>query len=584
MKKQNKLLIFSTILIILTVIFTGCDNASNPSLPSTPAQNGSASYTITKTEGILNGTLETNKITATAGEIIRITATPSIGYMVQTITVIGADNTHVTVNGTGNDRTFTMPAQNVTVYASFTEKTFSITVAECSNGSFSIDKTEAATNQMVCVTVNPNLYYELDTITITDANGNMIPLNSSNMFTMPACSVTISGTFKIVLPLKSPSTINYILISLGADSTATKFIHSEVAPGDEVETYLLSKDDSVFDVYAWRDGTTIYFYAHNFTDCNRKIPLNTDSSEIFRQCSKLQEIELSYFDTSNVTDMSWMFSGCSALTSLDLSGFDTSNATDMSAMFNCCSKLTSLDLSDFNTSNVTNMSGMFYGCSALTSLDLSDFDTSNVTDMTVMFHDCSALTSLNLSDFDTSNVTNIRDMFYGCSALTSLVLSDFDTSNVTDMRRMFYDCSALTSLDLSDFDTSNVTNMSYMFYDCSALTSLNLSDFDTSNVTDMSWMFSDCSALTSLDLSSFDTLKVKNMSRMFLRCSALETIYASSSFDVTSVTDSNIMFSNCSRLIGGARTTFDGWHTNKEYARIDNPPDAPGYFTLKLQN
>ena len=34
-----------------------------------------------------------------------------------------------------------------------------------------------------------------------------------------------------------------------------------------------------------------------------------------------------------------MFDGCSGLTSLDLSGWDTSNVTDMRGMFNGCSKL-----------------------------------------------------------------------------------------------------------------------------------------------------------------------------------------------------------------------------------------------------
>lgn len=31
----------------------------------------------------------------------------------------------------------------------------------------------------------------------------------------------------------------------------------------------------------------------------------------------------------------------------------------------------------------------------------------------------------------------------------------------------------------------------------------------------------------------------------------------------------------------GAGTTWSSSHIDKEYARIDNPPDAPGYFTLK---
>ena len=55
-----------------------------------------------------------------------------------------------------------------------------------------------------------------------------------------------------------------------------------------------------------------------------------------------------------------MFSWCYSLTSLNISKFNTDNVTDMRYMFSGCSSLTSLNLSNFNTNNVTNMSGMFY--------------------------------------------------------------------------------------------------------------------------------------------------------------------------------------------------------------------------------
>ena len=54
-----------------------------------------------------------------------------------------------------------------------------------------------------------------------------------------------------------------------------------------------------------------------------------------------------------------MFYNCSSLTSLNLSNFNTNNVTNMSSMFRYCSKLTSLNLSNFNTNNVTNMRNLF---------------------------------------------------------------------------------------------------------------------------------------------------------------------------------------------------------------------------------
>ena len=43
-------------------------------------------------------------------------------------------------------------------------------------------------------------------------------------------------------------------------------------------------------------------------------------------------------------------------------------------MFSCCFNITNLDLSSFDTKNVTDMSYMFYNCNKLTNLYLSSFD------------------------------------------------------------------------------------------------------------------------------------------------------------------------------------------------------------------
>jgi surface protein len=69
--------------------------------------------------------------------------------------------------------------------------------------------------------------------------------------------------------------------------------------------------------------------------------------------------------------MAYLFAFCYKLGSIDLSGFDTSNVTDMSAMFGVCKALKSLDLSSFDTSNVTDMTSMFQGCSSLAEIKMN---------------------------------------------------------------------------------------------------------------------------------------------------------------------------------------------------------------------
>ena len=69
-----------------------------------------------------------------------------------------------------------------------------------------------------------------------------------------------------------------------------------------------------------------------------------------------------------------------------------------------CSSLKSINLSSFNTINVTNMIRMFDECSSLKSIDLSSFNTNNVTDMSYMFRKCSSLKKENVKINKNENI------------------------------------------------------------------------------------------------------------------------------------------------------------------------------------
>ena len=87
------------------------------------------------------------------------------------------------------------------------------------------------------------------------------------------------------------------------------------------------------------------------------------------QESTIHEIRSFKTGTNRLKGARSMFQGCAQLISVDLSGFNTSNVTIMDGMFSGCSSLTTLDLSNFNTSSVTDMGNMFDGCSSLTTLN-----------------------------------------------------------------------------------------------------------------------------------------------------------------------------------------------------------------------
>lgn len=181
------------------------------------------------------------------------------------------------------------------------------------------------------------------------------------------------------------------------------------------------------------------------------------------------------------------------------------NATSCRNMFSDCDKLTELNLSKLNTVNIVSMEGMFKNCRKITTLDIDNLITSKVTDMSSMFRACTKLVNLNLRNFDTSNVTHMFAMFEHNLNLTALDLSSFDTSKVTWMHYMFQDCKRLKSLDLSNFDTSNLEIMEYMFSGCESLEVLDLSNFNTSKVRMLNSAFMNCKRLTVLDIRGFYT-------------------------------------------------------------------------------
>lgn len=121
-------------------------------------------------------------------------------------------------------------------------------------------------------------------------------------------------------------------------------------------------------------------------------------------------------------------------------------------------KIEALDLTHFDTSQIISMFSMFNYCSYITELDLSNFDTSKVTNMTYMFSSCYNLKSLDLSHFDISKVTNMYNMFWNCRSLTSLDLTNWDLSNITDesnRRRMFEYCNSLRTIKINDEASAN---------------------------------------------------------------------------------------------------------------------------------
>jgi surface protein len=134
-------------------------------------------------------------------------------------------------------------------------------------------------------------------------------------------------------------------------------------------------------------------------------------------------------------------------------------------MFAGCKKLMSLDVSNFNTENVTNMRSMFEDCEILKNLNINNFCITNVVRINNMFEDCCALTELDLSSFDTSNVIKMDEMFNNCTALTTIYVSDkWTMEKVEDGNSMFDGCISLVGGKGTTYD-ENHTDHTYAHID-----------------------------------------------------------------------------------------------------------------------
>ena len=284
--------------------------------------------------------------------------------------------------------------------------------------------------------------------------------------------------------------------------------------------------------------------------------LISDCSHMFECCSKIINIDLSNFDTTNVNNMKCMFSFCESLESLkDISKLDTIKVKNMSFLFFNCKSLKSLPhISKWDTKNVTNMRSMFSHCLSLLSLPkISKWDTNNVADMSNMFSCCKSLISLpNIFKWNTNNVIDMNNMFHNCESLKSLpYISKWNTINITDMNNMFSNCYSLELLpDISNWNTRNVIDMSDMFSYCYKLKSLpDISKWDTKNVTNMSGMFSHCSSLKLLpDIFTWNTTNVIDISWIFYYCKSLESLPYISKWDTKKFIKINGIFSCCESL------------------------------------
>ena len=81
---------------------------------------------------------------------------------------------------------------------------------------------------------------------------------------------------------------------------------------------------------------------------------------MFSYCSKLKQINVSKFKTTNCEDISFMFFNCYSLESIDMLNWDMKNINDIKYLYEDCSKLKNIKM-NFNNNKKLSFGGIFLG-------------------------------------------------------------------------------------------------------------------------------------------------------------------------------------------------------------------------------
>jgi surface protein len=141
---------------------------------------------------------------------------------------------------------------------------------------------------------------------------------------------------------------------------------------------------------------------------------------------------------------------------MNLSNWDTGNVTAMRQTFYRCSQFRNGNdpgINNWNTSKVTTMAEMFYQCGQFNQ-PLGNWDVSAVIDMFAMLQQTPF--NQDISGWNVGKVRNMAQLFYFAGSFNQDI-GDWDITSVTNMSNMFNGATAFNQ-DISRWNIGNVTN------------------------------------------------------------------------------------------------------------------------------
>lgn len=160
MKNRSAKFIFIILAVCLVAALLAMGAFASASKDGEETSPSPTMYTIT-CQPTVNGTVTVNETTAAADTTITVYVHPNPGYELDTLMANGR-----AISG----NTFTMPASNVTITATFKVAEYSVTATAVANGSITVSEPENGEHfvydELVTVTVTPAGGYYLESLTV----------------------------------------------------------------------------------------------------------------------------------------------------------------------------------------------------------------------------------------------------------------------------------------------------------------------------------------------------------------------------------------------------------------------------------
>jgi len=225
----------SFIYIFICLLFIGCQKE----VPQ--------SYSITIDSEIINGSITSDKTSASKGDMVTLSFFPDEGYTFSYVNITAPGYLLHLTETTENTLSFTMPDQSVVIHAVFSKIPYKISIdSTIENGSIKSSKSWSTLGEQIILTATPAEEYELKTITVLDSLNNNLTLEGSGntrSFIMPNSDVNVSGTFEKLPDTKAPGNIINITKEEEHDSSVT-FIWTNPKDEDLYEILIKYKRQS----------------------------------------------------------------------------------------------------------------------------------------------------------------------------------------------------------------------------------------------------------------------------------------------------------------------------------------------------